>query len=61
MEQNQIPVGFGYYLNQNTAAMNRYAQLSVTEKQAFLNRAQCATNKEEMYALVASLANGVLS
>ncbi len=61
MPQNDVPVGFGFYLNQNTAAMNRYAQLSHTEKQAILDRAQCATNKEEMYALVASLANGILS
>ena len=61
MQQNDVPVGFGFYLNQNTAAMNRYAQLSEGEKQAILDRAQCATNKEEMYAIVASLANGMLS
>ena len=61
MQQNDVPAGFGFYLNQNSAAMNRYAQLSNAEKQAILDRAQCATNKEEMYALVASLANGILS
>ena len=61
MQQNDVPVGFGFYLNQNTAAMNRYAQLSEGEKQAILDRAQFATNKEEMYAIVASLANGMLS
>ncbi len=59
MSQNHAPDGFGFYLNQNTAAMNRYAQLSQQEKQAFIDRARCATNKDEMYALVASLANGL--
>lgn len=58
--QQDVPAGFGFYLNQNTAAMNRYAQLSNAEKQAILDRAQCATNKEEMYALVACLANGTV-
>ena len=59
MPKNELPVGFGYYLNQNTAAMSRYSLLSEKEKQAYLNRAQCASSKEEMYALVASLANGL--
>ena len=61
MESKEMPAGFGFYLNQNAAAMHRYAQLSNAEKQALLNRAQCATNKDEMHAIVASLANGILS
>ncbi len=58
MPQNDVPVGFGFYLNQNTAAMNRYAQLSESQKQDILNKAHNARSEQEMYSLVASLANG---
>jgi len=60
MDFNNIPIGFGFALSQNTAAMNRYAHLTQDQKQAILNRAHNTLSEREMYALVASLANGTL-
>ncbi len=55
-----IPIGFGLALSANTAAMNRYAHLSENEKQHILNKAHNAKSEKEMYALVASIANGTI-
>ncbi len=60
MDFYQVPIGFGLALSANTAAMNRYAHLSETQKQDILHRAHNVHSDEEMYALVASLANGML-
>lgn len=56
----KVPIGFGMALAQNTAAMNRYAQLSEVQKQDILNKAHNAKSEKEMYSLVANLANGIL-
>ena len=53
-----IPIGFGLALSSNTAAMNRYAHLSESQKKDILNKAHNVRSEQEMYALVASLANG---
>ncbi len=58
MDHNSVPIGFGYVLNQNTAAMNRYAQLTDFEKQDVIQKAQDVRSEMEMYQLVATLANG---
>ena len=60
MDFYQIPIGFGLALSANTAAMNRYANLTEGEKQDILSKAHNVRSEEEMYALVASLANGVM-
>ena len=60
MDFYNVPIGFGLALSANTAAMNRYAHLSQSQKQDILNRAHNVRSEEEMYALVASLANGTL-
>jgi len=60
MDFNQVPIGFGLALSTNTAAMNRYAHLSESQKQDILNRAHNVRSEEEMYALVANLANGTM-
>lgn len=60
MDFYQVPIGFGLALSSNTAAMNRYAHLSEQQKQDILNRAHNVRNEEEMYALVADLANGIM-
>ena len=60
MDFYNIPIGFGMALSQNTAAMNRYAHLSETQKQDILNRAHNVRSEKEMYDLVASLANGIM-
>ena len=56
----KVPIGFGMALAQNTASMNRYAQLSDAKKQDFLNRAHNVRSEREMQSLVASLANGTM-
>ena len=58
MDFYKVPIGFGLALSANTAAMNRYAQLSESEKQTILNKAHSVHSEKEMYALVASLTNG---
>ena len=60
MDFYNIPIGFGLALSANTAAMNRYAHLTEGQKQDLLNRAHNVRSEEEMYALVASLANGTV-
>ncbi len=60
MDFYKVPIGFGLALPGNTAAMNRYAHLSEQQKQDVLNRAHNVRSEKEMYALVASLANGTL-
>ena len=57
MDFYKVPVGFGLALSSNTAAMNHYAHLSESQKQDILNKARGVRSEEEMYALVASLAN----
>ena len=60
MDFYNIPIGFGLALSSNTAAMNRYAHLSESQKQDILNKAHNVRSEEEMYALVATLANGTM-
>ncbi|MBO5317676.1 MAG: hypothetical protein J6A74_04465 [Oscillospiraceae bacterium] len=58
MDFYNVPIGFGLALSANTAAMNRYAHLSESQKQAILNKAHNVRSEKEMHDLVASLANG---
>ena len=60
MDFYKVPIGFGLALSANTAAMNRYAQLNESQKQDILNKAHNVRAEEEMYSLVATLANGTL-
>ena len=60
MDFYKVPIGFGLALAGNTAAMNRYAQLSEEQKQEILNKAHNVRSEKEMYSLVASLANGTM-
>ena len=60
MDFYNVPVGFGLALSANTAAMNRYAHLSESQKQDILNRAHNVRSGMEMYTLIASLANGII-
>ena len=55
MDFYKVPIGFGLALSANTAAMNRYARMSETQKQEILNKARNVRSEEEMYTLVASL------
>lgn len=60
MDFYKVPIGFGLALAANTAAMNRYAQLTEPQKQDILNKAHNVRSEKEMYSLVASLANGIM-
>ena len=60
MDFYNIPIGFGLALSANTAAMNRYAHLPESQKQDILDRAHNIRSEQEMYTLVANLANGTL-
>ena len=60
MDFSQVPVGFGLALASNPAAMNRYAHLSEDQRRDILSMAHNATSEEDMYALVASIANGTM-
>lgn len=57
MDFHNVPIGFGFALSSNTAAMNHYAHLSEEQKQAILQKARNVQSDEEMYSLVAGLAN----
>ena len=60
MDFYSIPIGFGLALSSNTAAMNRYAHLTESQKQDILNKAHNVRSEMEMYTLVADLANGTM-
>ncbi len=61
MDFYNVPIGFGLALSANTAAMNRYARMTDAQKQDILNKAHNVRSEKEMYALVASLANGTMT
>lgn len=58
MDFYKVPIEVGLALVGNTAAMNRYAQMTEEQKQDILNKAHNVRSEKEMYSLVASLANG---
>ena len=60
MDFYNIPIGFGLALSANAAAMNYYAHLPEEQKQEILGKAHSVRSEKEMYALVASLANGTM-
>ena len=60
MHLHGVPIGFGFALSSNTAAMNHYAHLPEVQRQEILEKARNAQSEEEMYALVAGLANNQL-
>ncbi len=60
MDFYQVPIGFGLALSANTAAMNRYAHLSESQKQDILDKAHNVRSEQEMHDLVASLAGDTI-
>ena len=60
MDFYKVPIGFGLALAGNEAAMQHYSRLSEAQKQDILNRAHDVRSEQEMYNLVAGLANGTL-
>ncbi len=60
MDYYNVPIGFGLAMSGNTAAMNRYAHMTEAERREILEKAHNVHSEKEMYALVASLANGTM-
>lgn len=60
MDYYNVPIGFGLAMSSNTAAMNRYAHMTEAERREILEKAHNVRSEKEMYALVASLANGTM-
>lgn len=60
MDFYKVPIGFGMALAMNPNAMNAYSAMTEQQKQDILNKAHNARSEEEMYALVAGLANGTM-
>lgn len=52
---NQIPLGFGFALAQNPAAMECFSGLTAEQRSELLEKAHSVTSKQEMKALVNSL------
>lgn len=52
MEPNDLPLGLGMALAQDTVAMERFATLSEAEKQAIIDRAHAVRSKAEMRAFI---------
>ncbi|NLW74794.1 MAG: YdeI/OmpD-associated family protein [Clostridiales bacterium] len=54
---DELPLGFGMALAMNPDAMKAFSNLPETGQQQYLERARAAKSKEEMEALVQSLAD----
>ena len=59
MQKEEMPVGFGMALNQNTEAMIHFAAMTKDQQNAIREQARALQTKEEMYHLVAQIANGM--
>lgn len=57
LDDHNVPIGFGMALAQNLDAMNRFANMNDTEKQAVIDHTHHIRSKQEMQAYVASLGN----
>jgi len=56
MKFEEVPVGFGMALIQNTEATNAFAMMTHAEKQAIWKKARSAKSQEEMRRIVDSIA-----
>ena len=57
MENNKIPLGFGFALAQDPTAMEKFASLSKSEQEQLIQKAHQASSKGEMQSLVNSLSS----
>lgn len=61
MDFYKVPIGFGMALAQNAPAMERYAQLSESQKQTVLRKAHNARSESEMRQIVSSLVSSPMA
>ena len=59
MEEQELPLGFGMALAQNTVAMERFAHLPEEQRQAVIDGARQVRSKQEMQAYVDQLNQSV--
>ena len=55
MERNELPVGFGIALAKNAEAMQRFANLTDSEKQEIIDGTHAIESKREMERYVDSI------
>ena len=55
MNRNDVPLGFGFALVQNPAAMKYFSALSEEKQSEILQQARSVSSRDEMQSLVASL------
>lgn len=60
MNSGDVPIGFGLALAMNEPAMQVYAKMTESRKQAVLTQAQNVRSKQEMQRLVAGIARQTL-
>lgn len=52
---DEIPIGLGMALAENTNAMQRFGSMDEVQRQEFVNRSRTVHSKQEMRELVSSL------
>ena len=57
MDKNDLPLGFGFALAQNTDAMKAFANLPKEQQEDIVQRARNVSSKSEMQSLVNGLSN----
>lgn len=57
MDKNDLPLGFGFALAQDTDAMKAFANLSKAQQEDIVQRARNVSSKSEMQSLVNGLTN----
>lgn len=60
MDFYKVPIGFGMALAMNHAAMEAYAAMTETQKQAILSKAHNARSEKEMHQIVRSIAGSAM-
>lgn len=52
MDQDKLPLGFGFALTQNPDSMRKFSELLESQQAAILQKARAVSSKKEMETLV---------
>lgn len=58
MDFAKLPVGFAMALAQNTPALERFGQMSQSQRQTYIDRAKSARSEREMEQIVSGIVSG---
>lgn len=58
MDFAKLPVGFAMALAQNTPALERFGQMSQSQRQTYIDRAKSARSDREMEQIVSGIVSG---